>query len=299
MRNILREKSLFIFTIFCILLFTKFQIASASHFEVKRNYEQDHVYEDDQRIVSFDAPTYILNETSNTELKSEIRDAEDGGVYSFTAKVIFSTMASITSLVTVCGNLLVMSAFFLDRQIRNPTNYFLLSLSVSDFLIGLFSMPLYTLYLMLGVWPFGEVICNLWLSLDYTVCLTSIYTVLFITIDRFCSVKMPAKYRKWRTNEKVLFMVALTWVIPISLFFTSIFAWNYSQGTEFDPRSCDVGWSKNRYFNIGLVISYFWTTLLVMIVLYIFIYEVASKLEKRRQNEQKKVSFRNLYIHKR
>ena len=212
-------------------------------------------------------------------------------LYPLPIKIILSTLATATSLITIGGNLLVMFSFFLDRQIRNPTNYFLLSLSVSDFLIGVFSMPFLTLYLMLGVWPFGEVICNLWLSLDYTVCLTSIYTVLFITIDRFCSVKIPAKYRKWRTRKKVIAMIALTWVIPVSLFFTSIFAYNYSDPNRvFNPVNCDVGWANDKWFNIIFTIGYFWTTLIVMIILYIFIYQVASNLEKKSRAKQRKIS---------
>lgn len=206
----------------------------------------------------------------------------DSELYSLPTKIILSTLATLTSLITIIGNLLVMMAFFLNRQIRQPTNYFLLSLSISDFLIGLFSMPLYTLYLLLGVWPFGKLICNLWLSLDYTVCLTSIYTVLFITIDRFCSVKLPAKYRKWRNKQKIIIMITLTWLLPSSLFFTSIFIWNYTiDKKEFNPHYCDVAWNSNKYFNIVLVISYFWTTLIVIIILYVFIYEVASNLEKK------------------
>jgi 1-acyl-sn-glycerol-3-phosphate acyltransferase len=34
----------------------------------------------------------------------------------------------------------------------------------------------------------------------------------------------------------------------------------------------DVQWNKNRVFNLCLTIAYFWTTLFVMIILYIFIY---------------------------
>jgi muscarinic acetylcholine receptor M3 len=217
-------------------------------------------------------------------------DDEKNSLYTLPAKVILSTLAATASLITICGNVLVMVSFFLDRQIRIPTNYFILSLAVSDFLIGLFSMPLYTLYLMLGSWPFGEIICNLWLSLDYTVCLTSIYTVLFITIDRFCSVKIPAKYRKWRSRNKIIIMVALTWIIPISLFFTAIFIGNYARQEKFDPKNCDVTWSSNFVFNFTLVVSYFWSTLLVMIVLYIFIYQVARNLERKSREKQRKLS---------
>ena len=131
--------------------------------------------------------------------------------YPFWLLILIAIFGSITSILTVLGNILVMLAFYLDRQIRQPANYFILSLSTSDFLIGLLSMPLLTIYVYAKEWPLNATICDIWLSLDYTVCLTSIYTVLFITIDRFCSVKMPAKYRKWRTKRKICIMIIITW----------------------------------------------------------------------------------------
>jgi len=146
-------------------------------------------------------PTFLTSTTADSSHR----------YYPFWLLILIAIFGSVTAVLTVLGNILVMLAFFLDRQIRQPTNYFILSLSVSDFLIGLLSMPLLTIYIYAQDWPLNGIICDIWLSLDYTVCLTSIYTVLFITIDRFCSVKMPAKYRKWRTKKKINIMIIITW----------------------------------------------------------------------------------------
>jgi len=50
--------------------------------------------------------------------------------------VVLSLLAGSTSLVTIAGNVIVILSFIIERSIRQPTNYFIASLAVSDLLIG-------------------------------------------------------------------------------------------------------------------------------------------------------------------
>lgn len=204
--------------------------------------------------------------------------------------IVLGTAASIVVVVTVLGNILVLLSFALERSIRQPTNYFIASLALSDLLIGTFSMPCFTIYLLLGKWPLGEIICDLWLSLDWTVCLASQYTVFFITADRFCSVKIPAKYRNWRTDRKVRVMIALSWIIPSCVFFTSIIGWQYFVGERtVNEYECEVQFMQNPLFTFLLTIGYYWTTLIIMVILYVGIYRVALSLQRKSNEKQKKM----------
>ena len=200
----------------------------------------------------------ILNGSiSQTTVQQSVVVSLNLSDYSTWQLVVLAILATCTSIVTIIGNVVVLMSFVLERTIRQPTNYFIASLACSDLLIGAISMPFYTIYLLMGQsWPLGEFLCDLWLSLDYTICMTSIYTVFCITIDRYCMVKIPAKYRGWRTPRKVLLMVAFTWTVPMLVFFPSIFGWQYFAGGRTVPAGrCYVQYMEDALFNCVLQVS--------------------------------------------
>lgn len=217
--------------------------------------------------------------------------ADQSTAYPLWLQCFLAILAGIVSVVTILGNFMVLLSFAIDRSIRQPTNYFIASLAASDLLIGMFSMPLYTLYGILGSWPLGPWLCDIWLSLDWTVCLASQYTVFFITVDRFCSVKIPAKYRNWRTEKKVIIMVTATWVLPTVVFFTSVIGWQFFVGKRTVAEDqCSVQFMENPLFTLFLTVGYYWITLVVMCGLYSGIYTVALKLQQKSEAKHRKLT---------
>ena len=73
----------------------------------------------------------------------------------------------------------------------------------------------------------GPVVCDVWLSLDYTVSNASVANLLLISFDRYMCVTRPLNYRVRRTPRCAIVMIFAGWVISALLWTPWIIAWPF------------------------------------------------------------------------
>jgi len=73
----------------------------------------------------------------------------------------------------------------------------------------------------------GSVVCDAWLSLDYTVSNASVANLLLISFDRYMCVTRPLKYRVRRTSRCAIVMIVGAWVVSALLWTPWIVAWPF------------------------------------------------------------------------
>ena len=203
-------------------------------------------------------------------------------------RISLSLVAGIISVLTVAGNLLVIVAFKYNKQLQTLSNYYLISLAVSDLATGALSMPMFILYVFYGFWPLGPIVCDIWLSVDYVMHTASVANLLIISIDRFLSVARPIRYRATRTPRKVGLMISYSWIIAVLLWPPWIFAWPYIEGRRTVPSDdCYVQFLKsNKVMNLITSLITFYIPVAITTTVYCFIYRLTAK-QKRLMSKAK------------
>ncbi|GAB6023265.1 muscarinic acetylcholine receptor [Chamberlinius hualienensis] len=225
---------------------------------------------------------------TNSSTNETITDKIPSIQYSIPQIILIALVAGFLSVMTVVGNFMVMISFKMDKQLQTISNYFLLSLAVADFAIGLISMPLYTVYLLMNRWPFGTFLCDTWLSLDYLASNASVLNLLIISFDRYFSVTRPLTYRARRTTKRAIFMISCAWVISLILWPPWIYSWPYIEGKRtVDSHECYIQFIQtNFYITVGTAIAAFYIPVTVMCILYWQIWRETEKRQKDLGNLQ-------------
>ncbi|XP_042352476.1 muscarinic acetylcholine receptor M2-like [Plectropomus leopardus] len=208
--------------------------------------------------------------------------------YSTVEIVLIILVAGSLSLITVIGNILVMLSIKVNRNLQTVNNYFLFSLACADLIIGVCSMNLYTVYIVIGYWPLGAVVCDLWLAVDYVVSNASVMNLLIISFDRYFCVTKPLSYPARRSTKMAGLMIAAAWVLSFILWAPAILFWQFIVGGRtVPPGECYIQFFSNPAVTFGTAIAAFYLPVAIMIHLY---WRISKASRSRMRRDSRKTS---------
>lgn len=178
-------------------------------------------------------------------------------------------VASI-AVVTVCGNALVIYLIAARQRLHTTPNWFVLSLSVADFCVGLIIAPTYIVY-------------TFWLEVDFTV-LVMFYNLLLyasvgnlcvMTFDRYIAITRPLRYVSLMKESMVRKLIASAWGVPIIITLTPL-SWTHLASLSDSQKEF-----ANRIYQGIVLVLFEIVPCIVMPLTFLHLFAIVKKQSRR------------------
>ncbi|XP_039997378.1 alpha-2 adrenergic receptor [Xiphias gladius] len=193
--------------------------------------------------------------------------------YTLAAIAGIAALVSFLILFTVVGNILVVIAVLTSRALKAPQNLFLVSLATADILVATLVMPFSLANELMGYWYFGKVWCGIYLALDVLFCTSSIVHLCAISLDRYWSVTQAVEYNLKRTPRRVKCIILIVWLISAFISSPPLISIDRNNDISSQPQ-CEL--NDDTWYILSSSIASFFAPCLIMILVYIRIYQVAK-----------------------
>ena len=206
--------------------------------------------------------------------------------------VASATFNTLILLLTLVGNSLVCFSVYYFPRLRKPTNYLIVSLAVSDLLVGAFSLPFRIAQTVNGErFPesLGYAGCRFWLWIDALCCSASIFNLVSISIERLMAVKWPLRHRTEMTSKRAFLMILLVWISALLVAFLGFVKWSGREIVVIAPQ-CSI--ASRAYVTI-VAFAGFFVPVAVLLFNYACILKIAIGRARQVQKDKdaKAVSF--------
>ena len=229
----------------------------------------------------------IYNDTNESLMYSDLMKLDD-----FCNKLLLALkiLYLFLTIPIIMGNTLVLLTTWRERRLHQPNKYFIACLAVADLLVGIFIGPVNFYQLSLDI----ETEINMsihWYRfmvwIDTFALTASVYTLTFISFDRYLKISKPLQYISRMTTSKSLKVIFTIWLISVSF---ATYAATPDSGSWGILVRCILCYSsdtkKVQVFYTFLSANVFFIPAIVMIVMYVLIFVVAHKRHKMLRNGQ-------------
>ena len=230
----------------------------------------------------FSSPDWNYS-TWGSENDEERRKEAMDGRYWMISMLVTLVVLGIIILATIIGNVFVMAAVVLEKNLHNVANYLTASLAAADLLVAILVMPLAALQEVTSGWFLGKEVCEMWTSFDVVCCTASILHLVAISLDRYWAVTR-VDYIHNRSARRMLAMIAGSWGLSVIISVPPLFI---QQDANYDPNEtgeCMI--SQDPIYTIFSTVGAFYLPFLFMMIIYLKVFRAArSSIRKKRFKE--------------
>ncbi|XP_006009090.1 adenosine receptor A2b-like [Latimeria chalumnae] len=137
---------------------------------------------------------------------------------------IYIAVEALIAIMAIAGNTLVCWAVASNRRLRTATNYFIVSLAMSDIAVGVLVIPF-------------AITISVELTMDFHGCLflaclvlaltqSSIFSLLAITVYRYLAISFPLRYPALVTGRRAKYTITILWILALVIGLIPLFGWN-------------------------------------------------------------------------
>uniref|UniRef100_A0A3P8Z508 G-protein coupled receptors family 1 profile domain-containing protein n=1 Tax=Esox lucius TaxID=8010 RepID=A0A3P8Z508_ESOLU len=142
------------------------------------------------------------------------------------AHYIVACFVLVIGAVGVGGNALVMYAFFSNKKLQTPPNYFIMNLAVSDFLMAITQSPIFFVNCLYKEWIFGETGCKMYAFCGALFGITSMINLLAISIDRYVVITKPLQVLHWTSKRRTTGIIVIVWLYSLAWSLAPLLGWS-------------------------------------------------------------------------
>lgn len=192
------------------------------------------------------------------------------------AQITYTVLEMITIAAIFVGNIMTIVAVAKEKKLRTKTNAIIVSLSVADILVGIFSP--------LGYFLFGWIQMPLLLEcglFNFFMAFPMIVSMTHLTLiagERYIAVIYPLHYHLLLTKLRIGVIIMLAWLVPAVLA-AGIFYW---PKPEWDWQDCSSEFFAASYIWFMMVILML--IIVTALILYTRIFLVAWQQSKKIQS---------------
>lgn len=172
--------------------------------------------------------------------------------YTLPQIVIASVVVTLLMIVVVVGNMLVIIAITTEKALKNIQNWFIASLAVADFFLGLIIMPFSLANELMGYWIFGAWWCDVHSAMDVLLSTASIMNLCLISLDRYWSITQAVEYLKKRTPMRAVIMITGVWTLSALICIPPLLGWKVERPPEELYPKCQVFFVRMLLLNCNV-----------------------------------------------